>query len=152
MSLTVTNQPSLPVAPYLVRKAGGTAKVPQAHHHPHQGSAPAADTTRIIFVGGDERQARTAAKLVSARMPKGMAVRFYHPCWTRNWNKVSADVKAHLHETDAIVITTDVPTLLGRELRHLARTTGIVWLGARARGRGAIIGALQDARYLVETR
>jgi hypothetical protein len=152
MSFTVTNQPSLPVAPCRVRKAGGAAKVPQAHCLHHQGSAPAADTTRIIFVGGDERQARTAVNLASAGMPEGMAVRFYHPCWTHNWNKVAADIKAHLHETDAMVITTDVPTHLDKELRHLARSTGIVWLGARARGRGAIAGALQDARYLVEGR
>lgn len=152
MSITVANQPSLPAAPYPVRKAAAVAKVSQAHHHAHQGSAPATDTTRIIFVGGNERQARTAANLASAGMPEGMAVRFYHPCWTRNWNKVAADIKAHLHETDAIVITTDVPTQLGKELRHLARTTGIVWLGARARGKGAITGALQDALCLVETR
>jgi hypothetical protein len=148
MSHPSNNPPCSPGVPHQVRPASNAA----SDHHTPRHVAVTDAAAKIIFVGGDERQARTSAKLVTAGMPKGMDVRFYHPCWTRNWNKVADDIKRHLNETDAIIITTDVPTLLGAELRHLARTTGLVWLGARARGKGAITVALQDALYLVETR
>ncbi len=103
-------------------------------------------TKHIIFVGGDERQARAGRSLQA--QPGSLAdldVEFYFPCWNPNWNKVLARIERRLDGTDIIVLSTDVPTLLGHALRDLARRRGISWWSARGRGQAAILQALRAA-------
>jgi hypothetical protein len=108
--------------------------------------------TTIVFVGGDERQARASAAIAS---PSGIELISIQPRWTCNWKKTLAEVRRHASRADALAISTDVPTLLGRELRRFARRNGIPWVAGRARGRDAIlalIGRAAEVRRQVDMR
>ena len=98
--------------------------------------------TTIVFVGGDERQTRALAAIAP---PEGILLISIQPRWTCNWNKTLAEVERHARRADALAISTDVPTLLGRELRRLARRNGIPWVAGRARGREAILALIGKA-------
>jgi hypothetical protein len=98
--------------------------------------------TTIVFVGGDERQARASAAI---DLPSGVNLVSIQPRWTCNWNKTLAEVRRHALRADALAISTDVPTLLGRELRRFARKNGIPWVAGRARGREAILALISKA-------
>ena len=101
--------------------------------------------TTVLFVGGDERQARAVAAIAP---PGGVTLISIQPRWTCNWNKTLAQVERHARRADALAISTDVPTLLGRELRRLARRNGIPWVAGRARGREAILALIVRAADL----
>jgi hypothetical protein len=98
--------------------------------------------TTILFVGGDERQTRVVGLITP---PQGVALISIQPRWTCNWNKTLAKVERQACKADALAISTDVPTLLGRELRRLARRNGIPWVAGRARGRDAILALIAKA-------
>jgi hypothetical protein len=98
--------------------------------------------TTIVFVGGDERQTRALAAIAP---PDDILLISIQPRWTCNWNKTLAEVERHARRADALAISTDVPTLLGRELRRLARRNGIPWVAGRARGREAILALVGKA-------
>jgi len=99
----------------------------------------------IIFVGGNERQAAATAALRAELARDGIDVTFVHPCWTRNWSKPLAVVRRKLASVHVLILTTDVPTLLGEELRRSARDIGIPWRSVRARGRAGIRTAINEA-------
>lgn len=111
-----------------------------------------AGTAMVILVGGDERQARAVARMKTEGDLEGIEVLACHPCWARNWNKVAHEVRRRLPAADAVVITTDTPTLLGHEVRRLARGSGVPWHSVRARGQGALLAAIRDARQSAEGR
>lgn len=100
---------------------------------------------KIIFVGGNEKQARITSALQGSKDLRGLEVTFHHPCFSCNWNKTLERVKREIPGADAIVITTDVPTLLGKKLREVARAAGIPHPSVRARGRSGIVAALREA-------
>lgn len=113
----------------------------------YEGAANGVIVRKVIFVGGDERQARVVRKL---RLAPDLEVVSIQPAWNRNWNKALGAVERAAGDADAIAISTDVPTELGKSLRRLARSRGIPWTAGRARGRTAICGLIDQARELSE--
>ena len=98
--------------------------------------------TTIVFIGGDERQRRAAG---GVSLPTDTEVVWIQPCWTRNWNKTAAKVRRAIDGADAIAMSHDVPTLLGREVRRLAGRNRVPWVAGRARGGGSIRALIEDA-------
>lgn len=100
---------------------------------------------KLIFIGGDERQKHITSELKPILLNDGVDVMFLHPGFVRNWNKPLAQVKRMLPEVDAIVVTTDVPTLLGKEIRRCARSASVYGITVRARGRTSMLHVLREA-------
>lgn len=104
---------------------------------------------QIIFVGGDSHQERAVSRLVRKGALEDLDVVFHHPTpWSRTWDKSYDAVKRNISSASALVITTDVPTELGRSLRRLARARGVRWFGVRARGEAGVLRALEKAATL----
>jgi hypothetical protein len=98
----------------------------------------------ILFVGGNETQKRITAGL-GRELPSNLNVAFIHPGFPKNWDKPLADAMRLLPRTDAIVITTDMPTLLGESLRSAAREANIPVVSGTYRGKTRIIRAIDEA-------
>lgn len=105
---------------------------------------------KMIFIGGNERQARFSRDLARELEAEGLDVTFVHPGFVRNWQKPLEAVKRMLPEVSAIVVTSDVPTLLGREVHRCASHAGIYCRkGARARGQGGTRQLILEAAEVV---
>ena len=103
----------------------------------------------ILFIGGDQRQRNVTRALIPGRDYAGeLSVGFCHPCWNSNWNKTIDAVKRRLSDIEVVVLTTDVHTRLGEEVRRLARQDGVHCMTVRARGRGAILRVIGTASAL----
>lgn len=99
----------------------------------------------IIFVGGDSRQERAVRQLARKGALSGLDVVFFHPNWTRSWDKPLQAVKREIGTGSALVVTRDVPTELGHALRRLARELRVPWFGVVARGEAGVLHAVQIA-------
>jgi hypothetical protein len=107
-----------------------------------------AATIRVLFVGGDERQAQYDAELSAAidRNYNGhVYVEFFHPGWGSNWPKAADRVEARYPHAQAVVLMPLVRTLFGRRIRRTAGEAGLPWIACTGRGRAAIEGSIQRA-------
>jgi hypothetical protein len=113
---------------------------------------------RVLFVGGNETQARHKDSLRAAlgRRDDTSGARveldFLHPGFNSNWDKTLADVRARGGRLDALVLMPLVRTELGRALRRLASELGIPWVPCTGRGYDSMERALQTALALAAER
>ena len=103
----------------------------------------------ILFVGGDETQRNITRSLARGRdYADELVVDFWHPCWNSNWNKTTDEVKRRLAGTHIVILTKDVRTRLGQNVRKLAQRAGVRCITVHARGRGSIVRAIEQAASL----
>ena len=103
----------------------------------------------ILFVGGDERQAKDESavhELLHQRDPSVKAT-FIHPGWDGNWNIEWQKVRRALPEHDAVVLMRFMRTQLGRQIRkHCDKPWRFCWARGRSGMTNAIIEAAEAAR------
>ena len=108
----------------------------------------------ILFVGGDERQAkhdRTVTKEIAAKCPV-VKVEFIHPGWGTNWAPVADKIEDNLSEYDGLVLSHLVRTNMGRRLRKMC-TSDTPWFACRGAGPGVIEASIVNAaRRVVHLR
>jgi hypothetical protein len=119
---------------------------------PAGGEVPAGPV-RIVFVGGNEIQARYDASIdeeLDERYGGRVSVEWVHPGWSSNWVSYAARAEAALSSADAVVLMKLVRTNLGAEMRRVADTAGVPWIACTGRGRASILGALEKAVAVVD--
>ena len=88
---------------------------------------------RILFVGGDERQAKAEAAVreqLRERAPH-IDVTFIHPGWSGNWSRHLDKVRRELPNHDALVVMRFIRTELGKQVR---KNCGKPWRSCWASG------------------
>lgn len=110
---------------------------------------------RILYVGGDERQARYDREIteeLAISHPK-ISVEFRHPGWSGNWGGTLEEVLRTAENYDGIVISRLVRTEFGRQLR---KGVQIPWRGCGGMGKKGIITSIllaaRDARKVMEAK
>ncbi len=109
---------------------------------------------RILFVGGDERQAlhdNRARKMLEASYP-WIEVRFIHTGWSSNWGKCADQIARLIPSYDALVVMRFVPTKLGRAARKAAGKHRTPWHACTGRGPESIVNSIVSAEGLVRRR
>lgn len=92
---------------------------------------------RILFIGGDERQARQDPWIQSelARDFKRVRVRFEHTGWGSNWGASAERIRQLIADHDAIILMPFIRTEFGRTVREDAGRSGKRWFPCTGRGR-----------------
>lgn len=119
---------------------------------PAGGVAPAGPV-RIVFVGGNEIQARYDASIemeLDERYGGRVSVEWVHPGWSANWASQAEKAEAALISADALVLMKLVRTNLGAEMRRVADTADVPWIACTGHGRASILGALEKAVAVVD--
>lgn len=102
----------------------------------------------VLFVGGDEAQARAASAVereISDRLGDGVTVEWFTRGWWGHWSTLADDVERRYPEAHALVIMTFVRTLLGRRLRRSAGEAGLPWVACTGHGRASMERAIGRA-------
>jgi len=110
-----------------------------------------APRVRVLFVGGNEVQARgdrQNEQWLTANAP-GVFVEWLHTGWGSNWDKFADDVERKLRSTDAIVLMKFVRTKLGEEVRRLASEQDIPWIPCTGHGMTSVRRAILKAATVV---
>jgi hypothetical protein len=111
-------------------------------------SATSPRTVRLLFVGGDERQANGHAP-VEQRLRElvggDVEVRWVHPGWSSNWTAYAEQAEAQYDAVDAVVLMPLVRTNLGRRLRRSSGDAGLPWIACTGQGRQSMARALATA-------
>ncbi|SRR5579884_133467 len=113
---------------------------------------------RVLFVGGNETQARHQAALRAALARRDettgaqVVLRFLHPGFNSNWDKTLEEVRGYRGRIDALVLMPFVRTELGRALRRLAGEFGIPWVPCTGKGYDSMERALRTALTLAAER
>jgi hypothetical protein len=108
---------------------------------------------RVVFVGGDERQARLRAPVEAAlaeRFGGHVEVVWFFPGWSAGWADAAERAEAAYDCADVLVLMPLVRTQLGRRLRRSAGEAGLPWVACTGHGRGAILHAIEHAADVVE--
>lgn len=109
----------------------------------------AAGPVRVVFLGGNETQARHRDDLEAAladRFGAGrVEVRWFLSGWGANWADTAEQVEAALDDADALVVMSFVRTLLGRRVRRAAGERGVPWVPCTGHGRESLRRALEHA-------
>ncbi len=104
---------------------------------------------RVLFVGGDEGQAKTndnVEKLVKSSA-SNVAVTFVPTGWSGGWSQHLDKVRTELTRHDVVVLSTRMRTELGRQIRTECRRRGKEWRSCWVQGRkGRSNAILQAAR------
>jgi len=106
---------------------------------------------RVLFIGGDERQAIYEADLrveLEGSLP-GCSFNFQFPGWGSNWNKKKDFFDSQYGDCDAVVIMRFVRTHFGRYLRKLAAEYEIPWIACTGHGRDSILRSVLNAVEVV---
>ena len=113
---------------------------------------------RVLFVGGNEMQARYDASIRAAiqqEWPK-VELELRHTGWSSNWGSHLDWIQGALHRFDVVVLMTFVRTNLGRGVRKACSAHGIPWFSCTGHGldsaRRAIDGAIRLARAIADGR
>lgn len=83
------------------------------------GDKKAVKPVKILFVGGDERQAKAGSAVrnqLRQRAPH-IDVTFIHPGWSGNWSRHLDKVRRELPNHDAVVVMRFIRTELGKQVR-----------------------------------
>jgi len=102
---------------------------------------------RILFVGGNETQARyddAVRRELAERLPY-VSVDFQHTGWSSNWGRQMDALAQRVGDADAVVIMRFVRTLLGATLRRTCSEKGKRWVACTGHGRDSIVRAIEEA-------
>jgi hypothetical protein len=121
-------------------------------HHPVQAAGiearlREAEPVSILFVGGNEIQARYDASILdelAERWP-GVQVHFEHTGWSSNWGREVDRLVRRANQCDAVVIMRMIRTILGRTLREKVQCP---WVACTGTGRGMMLQSIQEAAAL----
>lgn len=108
------------------------------------GDGAPATPVRVLFVGGDERQAREqdAVRDELRRTHPHIEVSFVHPGWAGNWSSHLDEVRRKARSHDAAVIMRYVRTEFGRAVR---RELEIPWRSCEGAGRRTMVQSIVQA-------
>ena len=111
------------------------------------GVPPLPRPIRLLFLGGNETQARYEQTLTAwlAREHPLVTVEFEFPGWGSNWGPLIERLGPTLARADGLVLMRFVRTQLGRTARALAGEHGIPWVACTGHGEQAIRRALERA-------
>ena len=102
---------------------------------------------RVLFVGGNETQARydeAVRRAVAADWP-GVEVEFVHTGWSSNWGEELERVKRRAREADVVVLMTMMRTLLGRHIREALNDPPRPWVSCVATGKRGMERSIRRA-------
>ena len=103
----------------------------------------------VLFVGGDERQAKMEAAIrdhLKERAPH-VAVEFVFPGWSGNWRRQLDKVKGELPKHDALVIMRFIRTEFGKQVRkHCDKPWRFCWPSGIRAMTDSILAAADAAR------
>ena len=108
---------------------------------------PGDQFVRVLFVGGNEIQARADAAIrrrVAARDER-IEITFMHSGWNSNWNVYAGEVRRHLPTHDAVVIMRYMRTHLGKHIRKMCGERELPWRSCWSSGRGGAVEAVLKA-------
>ncbi len=147
-----------------VRALGGAAADVEAlerrlRAHEAHGPAPSPVSPlprpiRLLFLGGNETQARYEQALtawLAAEHPL-VTVEFEFPGWGSNWGRLIERLAPALERADGLVLMRFVRTQLGRSARARAGELGLPWVPCTGHGEQAIRRALERAISAVAER
>jgi len=106
---------------------------------------------RVLFVGGNETQARYDAWIVGElrdRYPQ-VTVTFEHTGWTSNWGVQAERIERLMADHDAAIVMRFVRTELGRRVRDDVGRLGKRWFPCTGHGRDSVLRAIVQAASLV---
>ena len=119
-----------------------------ADHDQPSMSKAALGTVRVLFVGGDERQAKNeeaVRRQVKERAPH-VTLTFIYPGWNGNWNHHLDRVNAQLEKHDGLVLMRFIRTELGKQIRKRCdKPWRFCWGAGRRVMSDAIIAAADAA-------
>ena len=104
----------------------------------------AGERVRVLFVGGNETQARYDASIreeLLALWP-GLTLRFEHTGWSSNWGREVDRLVRLANQCDAVVIMRMMRTILGRTLRERSESP---WVACTGTGRRAMLQSIREA-------
>ena len=104
---------------------------------------------RVVFIGGDERQAQYDDELramLRAEFEDLVQVEFIHPGWSSNWGRSVDEVLRQCESRDAVVLMKFIRTLMGRTLRERLTKP---WVSCSGHGRKSIHLAILQAVQVV---
>ena len=102
------------------------------------------ESVRIVFIGGNEVQARYDVDVreeIREKWP-GVNVHFEHTAWSSNWGREIDRLTGRANEADAVVLMYMMRTMLGRQLRAALKKP---WIPCTSTGKGGILLSLQRA-------
>jgi hypothetical protein len=108
---------------------------------------------RVLFVGGNEIQARYVPMVEAdlARRHQGrVSVEWVHPGWTANWQNDAARAMAAMGHADIAVLMKLMRTNLGAQLRRAASQADIAWVACTGHGRSSLLRAVEHAVTVVD--
>ncbi|MEK7867039.1 MAG: hypothetical protein AAB434_10185 [Planctomycetota bacterium] len=120
---------------------------PAVPSRPAASSTPTASAAArrvvVLFVGGDEMEARNDAEVRTslARDLPRIDVDFVHPGWGGNWGRSLAALRPKVDRADCLVLSRYIRTMLGRALRATEKP----WVACTGRGRRAVEASLRRA-------
>ena len=106
---------------------------------------------RILFLGGNETQARYQEEIrrrLEQDFPRAR-LDFHFLGWSSNWGRQLDQMSSSLERADAFVLMRFLRTMCGRELRKIAGRRSIPWIACTGHGRDAIEAAIRRAVRVV---
>jgi hypothetical protein len=99
---------------------------------------------RVLFVGGNEIQARYDERIIEqlSREWPGVRVRFEHTGWSPNWGREVDGLVKEGSGSDAVVIMRMIRTMLGRTLRERIDSP---WVACTGTGCAAMTESIRKA-------
>lgn len=114
---------------------------------PEQRDHETNDPVTVLFVGGDEVEAKRADRVrskVASRDPN-TTVEFLHTGWSSGWNRHVDEIKRRIEYCDAVVVTRFIRTMLGGHVRSLCGKHDVPWRFCWGRGQGTVTGSVVAA-------
>ena len=111
---------------------------------PEDRHAGVAAGVRVLVIGGNETQAKSADRVESklaARDPQ-VSVEFLHTGWGSNWNQYLDETESRIENCDGVVVMRFIRTLLGRHVRAMCRESGVPWRLCGGGGQGGQVEAI----------
>jgi len=109
-----------------------------------EGRLQAGEAVTLLFVGGNETQARNDQRVrdtLSADWP-GVTVQFEHTGWSPNWSREVSHLLRDANSADAVVLMRMMRTQLGRTLRAQIK---VPWVACTGTGRDAMLASIRMA-------
>lgn len=129
---------------------------PACSPDPSTDEAPvSAHSARVLFVGGNETQARLwpgVVRAIDERYGGRVAVDWFATGWGSNWGASAHAIESRYPDADVLVLMTFVRTTLGRRLRRTAGEAGLPWVACTGHGGASIERAIDRAVAVARSR